>query len=322
MRMTARDIGTHEEQFPTTGSVECWSAQATFLQTAAMASNISVLRNVTRSDIRHDPYPHIVIENCLAPEIYESLVQTYPSDEQIIRQGESAGGARIRQNSRQSLGAHRVLRAPGSVSPPWEQFVRYHVSTDFFHHFATLFGPELLTIYPALERRLGRPLAQWTTGVRHEENTGDIALDCQIDINTPVTRRSSVRRVHTDAPDELFAMLFYFRQENDTSTGGDLEICRWKNGRAHRFIGSEIDERDAECISTVPYRANTLVAFINSENALHAVSARSPSPVSRRLVNLMGRVHRSVPEGLFVKEQKKGLVPLALRMKHRYTRGY
>ena len=289
-----------------------------------MASDLSVLRSITRSEIRYDPYPHIVVENCLPPDIYASLARTYPSDEHILRVGKSANGAPIRQNSRQSLGAHRVLRMAGSVSPQWEQFVRYHTSNDFFREFIALFGPELLTIYPTLERRLARPPDRWTTGVRYdpEWDVGDIALDCQIDINTPTTRKSSVRRVHTDAPDEVFAMLFYLRREDDTSTGGDLEICRWKHGRAHRFVGSEIDESDAECVYTVPYRPNTLVAFINSENALHAVSARSVSAVSRRLVNLMGRVHRSIPEGLFRKQQKRGLAPLARRMLHRYARGY
>jgi hypothetical protein len=289
-----------------------------------MAPDFSVLRNVTRADIRHDPYPHVVVENCLPTEAYAALAQSYPGDDVILRVGNSAGAAPVRQNSRQSLGAHRLLATPGSVSPQWEQFVRHHVSHDFFREVVALFGPELLAIHPALEQLLGRPLDQWTTGVRHdaERDAGDIALDCQIDINTPATRRSSVRRVHTDAPDELFAMLFYLRRDNDTSTGGDLEICRWKAGRAHRFVGSEIDERDAECVRTVPYRANTLVAFVNSENALHAVSARSVSPVSRRLVNLMGRVHRSIPEGLFVKQQKRGLGAIARRMLHRYTRGY
>src|SRR5262249_58669432 len=107
-----------------------------------------------------------VIENCLPADIYASLARTYPSDDEILRLGDSAKGAPIRQNSRQSLGAHRVLRTPGSVSPEWEQFVRYHVSNNFFRAFADIMGPELLSIYPMLERRQGRPLERWTTGVR------------------------------------------------------------------------------------------------------------------------------------------------------------
>ena len=127
-----------------------------------------------------------------------------------------------------------------------------------------------------------------------------------------------LRRVHTDAPDELFAMLFYFRREDDTSTGGALEIFRWKENTPRFFVGSEVDECDVERVTTIPYEANTLVAFINSDHSLHAVSKRSPSIVSRRLVNIMGRVRDSVPDGLFVKRQKKDLVSLGRRALQRY----
>ena len=63
---------------------------------------------------------------------------------------------------------------------------------------------------------------------------------------------------------------------------------------------------------------NTAVIFINSATALHAVSARSPSLVSRRLVNIMGRVPRSIPEGLFQKRQKTDLLSAGRRALQRY----
>lgn len=58
--------------------------------------------------------------------------------------------------------------------------------------------------------------------------------------------------------------------------------------------------------------------FINSPTALHAVSARSPALVSRRLVNVMGRVPRSIPEGLLEKRQKVDLMSLGRRALLRY----
>ena len=99
-------------------------------------------------------------------------------------------------------------------------------------------------------------------------------------------------------------MLLYFRRSDDHSTGGDLEIWRWKEGREPAFLGKQASEADAELVSTIPYRANTLVAFVNSERALHAVSIRQPTPHSRRLVNIIGEVYRPLPNGLFVKRQK------------------
>jgi len=136
-----------------------------------------------------------------------------------------------------------------------------------------------------------------------ERDVGDVSLDCQIGINTPAKKKSSVRGVHTDATEELFAILLYFRQPADQSVGGDLELYEW-NGRADRYFDGEgVDRSRTKLVSVVPYRANTMVMFLNSDISLHAVSARSPSPLSRRLVNIVGRVYRSVPEGLFEKKQ-------------------
>src|SRR5258708_22138295 len=220
----------------------------------------SVLRNITRADIRHDPYPYIVVENCLPPEIYAELARTYPDDETIVRLSGARDTYVIHQNHRYDLRAHRILRNAHSVSPAWEDFVRYHVSHEFFREFLNLLGPDIASIYPALESRLGRTMDEWTTGIRFdpEWDQGQISLDCQIGINTPVKRRSSARGVHTDAPDELFAMLLYFRPDDDHVSGGDLEICEWKKSVPHRFIERDVDASDANSRGILPYKASTL----------------------------------------------------------------
>jgi hypothetical protein len=275
----------------------------------------SILRGVTRSDIRHEPYAHVVIKDCLPEPLYAELAQTFPSDETILSLEKTGGRERARPNSRHDVGAYTILLHPDRFSKRWQEFAEYHASKAFFREFVQLMGPEISAAYPDLERRLGRPLHELRTGVLDgpEADECDIALDCHIGINTPSRYRGSVRRVHTDAPDELFAALIYFRAENDRAAGGDLEIYRWKSDQLPVFVGSEVDESDAEPSHTVVTNPNTAVVFINSANALHAVSARGPSLVSRRLVNIMGRIPRSIPEGLFTKRQKSGWLALGRR---------
>lgn len=284
-----------------------------------MSYAFSVLRNVSRADIRKHPFPHIVVENCLPQDAYNELADTYPGDETILRLSGAAEKYHIRQNHRYDLCAHRALANPSAVGEGWREFVRYHVSREFFREFITLFEPDLQQTYPELESRFGRKAAEWTTGIRFDPAAGraDIALDCQIGINTPVERMSSTRGVHTDAPDELFAMLLYFRPPNDQVAGGHFEIYRWKRGVPRHFVGREVDPRDAEFVGTVEYKPNTLVAFINSGTSLHGVSPRAPSTISRRLVNIIGRVHQSVPEGLFARPQKPGFGAMHARMRER-----
>ncbi len=281
-------------------------------------SEYSILRGITRADIRREPYAHVVAEGCLPARLYAELSRTFPADETILRLERS--GKRARPNSRHDVGARCILRNPDCFSKSWREFVSYHVSEGFFQEFVRLMGPEILAAYPELERRLGRPLSELRTGILDtpEANDCHIALDCHIGINTPSRRRGSVRRVHTDAPDELFAALIYFRADNDRAAGGDLEIFQWKRNKARLFVGSEVVESDAEPSYSVTTNPNTAVIFINSPAALHAVSARSPSLVSRRLVNIMGRVPRSIPEGLFEKRQKVDLLSLGRRALLRY----
>lgn len=289
------------------------------------ASDYSILRATTRADIRHEPYVHVVTEGCLPAPLYSELARTYPCDETILRLGKSAQGGRARPNSRHDVHAQEILGNPQNFSASWREFVRYHVSNAFFREFVALFGPEIIATYPGLERRLGRPLHEWRTATLHGPDAPDseIALDCHIGINTPSRHRGSVRRVHTDAPDELFAALFYFRAADDRAAGGELEILRWKRNRPQRFVGSEVDESDAEPVRKIAYQPNTAVVFINSAAALHAVGARDPSPVSRRLVNIMGRVPHSIPEGLFEKPQKSGWWTRGRRLlqRHRIAAG-
>ncbi|WPB56518.1 hypothetical protein [Xylophilus sp. GOD-11R] len=270
-----------------------------------MATIQSVLTNTSRQDLRTDPFPYLVVENCLPPALYAELAAAYPSDDSILDLNAARRGGRVRQNQRNNVSAHQAI-GRGTVADVWEEFVRFHTSPAFYADVMRVFGDSIRQSYPALEKRLGGPLEGLATGVRFDaaSDTGAISLDCQIAINTSVQRFSSVRGVHADAPQELFAMLLYFRRPEDDSTGGDLEIWRWKPGRWPRFIGNEADESAAEFVATIAYQPNTLVAFVNSEYALHAISNRSVTPHSRRLVNLIGEVYRPMPEGLFVKRQK------------------
>ena len=267
----------------------------------------SVLENVRKKDVLYYPYPHIVIENCLPDDYYRELEKAYPDDDLILELNKWRHKGKIRQNRRHDISAHKALEFEDRLSPVWIDFIRYHTSQVFYNEVLELLGPEIKTTYPDIENRLGKNLSDCVTGIRLDPNTdlGEISMDCQVGINTSVTRQNSVRRVHTDAPEELFAMLLYFRREQDDSTGGNLELYKWKEGIKRLFRRHEVDEKDAEFVGRVSYRANTLVCFINSESSLHAVSERSITPYSRRLVNIIGEVYRSIPEGLFVKPQKR-----------------
>ena len=103
----------------------------------------------------------------------------------------------------------------------------------------------------------------------------------------------SVKTIHVDSEHKLFSGLLYLRRPEDDSTGGDLDVLRFRPDLTSaqwrkRFNGMFIDDALVERVCRVPYARNTLVMFVNSPNALHGVTVRQPTPHLRLFMNLVG----------------------------------
>ena len=104
-----------------------------------------------------------------------------------------------------------------------------------------------------------------------------------------------------------YLLAFFILEDNVMLDGGDLELSTWRYNQPPKF--HRIMRVDPDLIvkrKTLQYKANTAILWVNSPNAIHSVSPRSPSPYSRRLVYFSGRVGT---QNLF----KRGLFPLATR---------
>jgi hypothetical protein len=92
----------------------------------------------------------------------------------------------------------------------------------------------------------------------------------------------------------------YFRSEDDRSTGGDLELYRYKPNLASFNLNTfQLESGDFEISKIVPYRPNQLVFWINSLNSLHGVSPRGLTAAPRRYINLIGETYRYAADGLY-----------------------
>lgn len=244
----------------------------------------TLLANVKRGQVQTEPFPHVVVADALPDDVCLRLISEYPSLKALTNDAESINNQRFSLSASQALsGAH--------ISSLWREFVRLHTSELFFGQVINLFGDDIRLIYPSLEQSIGA-LDELNTGMRHLDSfsEADILLDAQICVNTRVIEApSAVRRIHVDSPQKLFAGLYYLRHPDDTSTGGDLEICRFV-GKPSGLRGAEIDDRSVEVVKTIKYQRNVLVMFINNIRALHGVTVRSVTPFPRYLFNLVGEV--------------------------------
>lgn len=252
-------------------------------------NRLSILSKVSSSDLVLSPYPHLVIENALDATLFAELEATFPDDSLVLDH-------RLVADTWFDYPACKVLKND-AISVLWQEFFRYHTSTAFFRELTNLAGHALLQLHPDLETRVGRSLAEFNVGMRPggKEDAfapgADVSMECQFYIN--YTRKPrTVRGPHVDRPSELFAALLYFRQSNDNSIGADLEICEanhaiYDGEKSIRIatLPAEVDPSIVKTIHTATYKANTLVLFLNSSRSIHAVSARTPTPLTRRHIN-------------------------------------
>lgn len=243
----------------------------------------SLLLRSLAEDIVDAPYPHLIDREALPADQYERLQSHFPSLETL-----AGGPLPTMENAALRLSSKAVLGNP-AIAEGWQDFFALHTSSAFWADIVRLFGDHIRRSHPQLEARVGRPLADFRIGRRGDPRPADIRLECQFAINTPLQRPSSVKTPHVDKRETLFAGLFYMRSVEDRSTGGDLELCRWK--RRPRFLPYRmILPQDVSPAETVSYAANSFVCFVNSAAAVHGVSPRSPTPLVRRYINLIAEV--------------------------------
>jgi hypothetical protein len=265
----------------------------------------TLLDNATPGDVRSEPFPHLVIEHALLEDLADRLLAEFPPLS-VVTQGQAYSS-----NQRFSYNAADAA-FQGHLSTLWQEWVATHITKEFYLQFVRLFTHAIHQQWPQLAERLTGEHVR--TGMRHRDSMDDVdvVLDCQVCLNTPVVgTASAVKIAHLDNPHELFAGLLYLRPADDDSTGADLEIFRYRRGMQPRFHGPRlIDWRFVEKVSTIPYRHNTLILFLNTPHALHGVTARSVTHRPRYLVNVLGEVK----EELFdMRPSKERLIDRVIR---------
>jgi hypothetical protein len=255
--------------------------------------HLSVLQNATLSAVVKKPYPFIVLENALPQALADTLTEQFPVELfNALKENYQKQHGEPPNNKRMdiSLAMSRMLE---NVPEIWRQFLEYHSSQHFFDHFLMLFGDAVMNQFKS-EFPEPESLQKLKLGIFQKDNLqeSDLLMNTAMSINTPVLKKSSVRAIHTDHGDKLFSGLYYLRRPQDNSTGGNLQVLKWKDNYSQlqkRFFYEEgVDPKHTELIKEIPYGNNTFIMFINSIDALHSVTPREVTGFDRTFVNFIG----------------------------------
>jgi hypothetical protein len=249
--------------------------------------NENVYDRAAHATIELEPFPHLVVENVLPEADYRALEESFPSVEYVAR------GEEVVNNRTYLANSDRVLSDP-DTPPAWQSFFAAHTQRALFESAMSLWQEEIERRHPDLEANFGKKLGEFEVARRSGKGDSpanrraDIMLDCQFGVNSPVTVESSTRGAHVDSGAKLFSSLLYFRAKDDESTGGEYELLRLRRGPYPRSKMKNIPSKYIESVKRIPYRRNTLLAWLNTPESIHGVTPRSVTSIPRRYVAISG----------------------------------
>ena len=246
-----------------------------------MNEDICLLKKFNINNYFDYPYPHIIIYNALDEDIYNHLAKNYPNDKIIFESNLNNINKKMKENTRYQIKGFKCINND-NIDNLWKRFVEYHTSKEFYIKVMKIFNKEIDDT-EVLIRKLSK------------DNPKDkILLDCQIGINTPNSIKSTVRDAHIDSSEEIYAGLFYMKDENDLcdeNNGGNLDIYEINNKNNDDFFLNKgknlINKNIIKKFKTINYSKNTFVLFLNSDKAIHGVTERQPNNISRKLINII-----------------------------------
>lgn len=252
-----------------------------------------------RAQIERDPYPHLVVENILPQALYDELEANFPSVEYVI------DGNEVENNRIYLRSSDRIL-ADEQLPSLWREFVETNTQRAVFETALEIWGKDIEHYHPGIEENFGKPIEAFEVARRsgkgdsEANRRADLVIDCQFGINSPVRKQSAARGPHVDRGAKLFSALLYLRDEKDSSDGGQYELFRLRRGPFPPSRMKKIPKRYVEPVKAVPYRANSLVMWLNTPDAIHAVAPRTVTEYPRRYIAISGECFGgALPSGFF-----------------------
>jgi len=250
-------------------------------------NNLNILQNFDKKFYFSKPFPYFLIEKCFPENIYEMLFKDYNL---IINYLKDRNNMSILNNTRLQINAANFLKTDIFKKSIWFDFIKYHTSKEFINDLVNIFDYDLNIYYPEILSAFKNYKKNENYLKIRSKNNSDykFVVDCQPGINTPVIKKSNVRGPHVDNPVEIFGGLFYLRDDNDTSEGGDLEIYETKNPKIYFEGKAEVKNlENLKKIKTYKYGKNKCIFFLNSIKTIHGISRRTETNYTRNLTNFV-----------------------------------
>jgi len=277
--------------------------------------SICVLNKFKKENLYLDPYPHIVIRECLDWDIYRELERSIDVDRIKNICGADGAGA-----YRYKLGKFEGDIVSGNNL--LTEFMQYHTSPEFVDKVLNIFDKQMNDLYSDFYKSYKKEhvLLRGTRSPPHIRKKDTIHSDCQVVIHDSLPSESTTRATHIDCFQEIYAGLLYIKPDSDKSTGGDLELYSASKKAIKRsepykvlhyrasveYVSDSLSEHNKKLYAgwggkadrgveeinlkkekVVEYYKNNFVMFLNTKKSIHGVSPRVGAEVERVHINII-----------------------------------
>ena len=213
-----------------------------------------VHRAISQSTLHEDPFPHLVVDRWLPQDLYNRMIDALPPPVFFAD----------RDQSRQRLAVPFHL-APAYSRRVW-QFIANDVVTD-------IVGPALTDLMRPTIREYLRTYC------------GDLPPDIDLTLHASngrimLRRPGYVIPPHRDPRWGFVTCLVYLARPGDNEAHGTQLYRVRQDGEAPSDKPFYVEESRCDLVTSVPFRANTMLVFLNSHGAHGASIPADATPVT------------------------------------------
>ncbi len=269
---------------------------------------------VTASDVRADPFPHVVAPQILPPDLYARLRADYPSGATFRNSNDATGGRGSRTGVGTGFDIYRGDSAYADMvmrSSAWAELDAFVNSQAFVDQFLTVFESHLAGAGCAIDVAASKlqpdyweprsaltgrmTLSDRVAGLSHRVfgHKPDRAVDLYSRLDVQKAVGGYKKPPHCDRPNRLCSLIIYF---SDTAAqgieGGNLRLYRHRDAKPVHKHERHPAETQVEMIAELTPSENLGVWFPCSNHSYHGVTPVTTKGAQRDFlyINLSGRV--------------------------------
>ncbi len=269
---------------------------------------------VSRSDVATDPFPHVISDAILPPDLYKRLREDYPTGEVFGASNAETGATGSRTGKGSGFDIYRGDRAYDDLlarSPAWAEFDAFVNSEAFVRQYQDLFGPlaQLMAMTVDVDSSVyNRDYIEPRALLTERATLGDhvnrvshkVTRSFMKDRKVELFSRLDIQRAlggyakppHTDRPNRLCSLIIYFTDAEKVGLeGGELLIYKHKEQKTQAAYERHPQPADVDVVAKIKPKENLGVLFPCNNNSYHGVTAVTSNGVPRDFlyINISGR---------------------------------